>query len=118
MVFPAVKLHQLYSLNLYDGMDIIFENLEMVNINNLEEVIKTENYDIIKVVNRIFTINTRDRTITISGHKINNKTYIINMAGKGDLMLLHYSCKNEDIITGIKYLYYMYKSHIKASLKG
>ena len=79
MVFPAVKLHQLYSLNLYDGMDIIFENLEMVNINNLEEVIKTENYDMIKVVNRIFTINTSNKSVTIYGHKINNKTYIINI---------------------------------------
>jgi len=118
MVFPAVKLHQLYSLNFYDGMDIIFENLEMVNINNLEEVIKTDNYDIIKVVNRIFTINTSNKSVTIYGHKINNKTYIINMAGKGDLMLLHYSCKNEDIITGIKYLYNMYKSHIQGNLKG
>ena len=117
MVFPAVKLQQLYSLNFYDGMDIIFENLEMVNINNLEEVIKTDNYDIIKVVNRIFTINTSNKSVTIYGHKINSKTYIINMAGKGDLMLLHYSCKNEDIITGIKYLYNMYKSHIQGNLK-
>lgn len=99
-------------------MDIIFENLEMVDMNNLEEVIKTENYDIIKVVNRIFTINTSNKSVTIYGHKINNKTYIINMAGKGDLMLLHYSCKNEDIITGIKYLYNMYKSHIQGNLKG
>ena len=115
MVFPAVKLHQLYSLNFYDGMDIIFENLEMVNINNLEEVIKTDNYDIIKVVNRIFTINTSNKSVTIYGHKINSKTYIINVAGKGDLMLLHYSCKNEDIITGIKYLYYMYKSRIQGT---
>ena len=116
MAFPAVKLHQLYSLNLYDGMDIIFENLGMVNINNLEEVIKTENYNTIKVVDRIFTINTSDKTITIYGHKINSKTYIINMAGRGDLMLLHYSCKNEDIKTGIKHLYHMYMSLVKGNL--
>lgn len=117
MAFPAVKVHHLYSLNLYDGMDIIFENLGMVDMNNLEEAIKTENYDMIKVVNRIFTINTSDKSITIYGHKINSKTYIINMAGKGDLMLLHYSCKNEDIITGIKHLYYICKSGVQVSLK-
>ena len=39
------------------------------------------------------------------------------MAGKGDLMLLHYNCKNEDIITGIKHLYYICKSRVQVSLK-
>ena len=36
MVFPTVKLHHLYSLNLYEDLDIIFEDLSMINMDNIK----------------------------------------------------------------------------------
>ena len=96
MVLPAVKLHQLYSLNFYDGLDVIFEDLEMVNMNNLAEVIKTKKYDRIEIVDKLFRINTIDRTIIIIGNKINDTTYIINKAGKGDILILSYNCEKQN----------------------
>ena len=110
MVFPAVKLHQLYSLNLYDGLDVIFEDLEMVDMNNLAEVINTKNYDKIDIVPGLFMINTVNKSMMIVGHKINDKTYMINNARGGDIMLLNYKCDNQNIITGIEYLYHMNKT--------
>jgi hypothetical protein len=110
MYYPAINLHQLYSLNVCEGIDVIFEGLEMVNVNNLAEVIKMKKYDKIDIVPQIFSINTNEKRMTIVGHKINNKTYMINKAGKGDIYFLNYNCEKEIVITGIEYLYHMYKN--------
>jgi hypothetical protein len=70
MVFPAVKLHQLYSLNLYDELDIIFEDLEMINMDRLKEVAKTKQLGYIQIVDTSLTINTHTKSMTIVGNKI------------------------------------------------
>jgi hypothetical protein len=110
MVYPAIKLHQLYSLNLYDGLDIIFEDLSMLNIKTLEDVMKTKQIGNINFVDRILSINTREKTIQIVGNKINESTYIINKQGRGDIILLNYKCSDEKVFTAIEYLYHMYKN--------
>lgn len=110
MIFPAVKLHQLYSLNLYENFDVIFESLEMVDMNNLSEAIKSNDFDNVVVVPKLLSINTKDKTITIVGHKINNKTYMLNKAGNGDIYFLNYNCEKQNIVTGIEYLYHMHKN--------
>lgn len=111
MYYPAIKLHQLYSLNVCEEIDVIFESLDMVNMNNLDKAIKTKDYDIINVVSPMrLSINTINKTITIVGHKINDRTYIINKNGEGDIVVIKYSCDNQNIITGIEYLYHMYKN--------
>lgn len=110
MVFPAIKLHQLYSVNLYDGLDIIFENLDMLNINVLQEVLKTKTLGIVQVVENTFTINTTTKTITVVGNKLNDSTYIINKLAKGDITIMPYKCSDEVIFTALEYLYHMYKN--------
>jgi hypothetical protein len=110
MVFPAVKLHHLYSLNLYDELDVIFEDLEMVDMNNLAEVINTKNYDKIDIVPGLFMINTVNKSMMIIGHKINNRTYMINKDRGGDITLLTYKCDTQNIVTGVEYLYHMTKT--------
>jgi hypothetical protein len=110
MYYPHVKLHQLYSLKVCDDIDVIFEELEMIDIDKLDEAIKTKNYDRIDIVPNIFSINTVESTMTIVGHKINDSIYIVNKAGKGDIMIINYNCKKQNIITGIEYLYHMYKN--------
>ena len=89
MVLPAVRLHQLYSLNLYDGLDVIFEDLDMVDIDNLRDtVVNKKNFDRIEIARKLFIINTVDKSIMIVGHKINDKTYLINKDGNGNIILL------------------------------
>jgi hypothetical protein len=105
MVFPNVKLHHLYSLNLYEGLDIIFEDLNMINMPNLKEAFKKSG--IIHVVDKQLTIDTVNCVITLNGYKINKNTYIINKDGSGDVMFIKYKCSNDDIVTGIEYLYHM-----------
>jgi hypothetical protein len=113
MYYPAIKLHQLYSLNVCEDVDVIFEELEMVDINNLSEVINTKKYDKIDIVPTIFSINTVEKTMTITGHKINDRTYIINKTGKGDIMFVNYNCEKETVVKGIDYLYHMTNNLIK-----
>jgi len=110
MVYPAVKLHQLYSLNLYEGLDVIFEDLDMLNIVALEEVIKTKSLGLIQIVKNSLTINTITKTITIVGNTINSSTYIINKAAKGDVTIMPYTCSDEIILAAVEYLYHMYNS--------
>jgi tryptophan synthase alpha subunit len=110
MVYPAIKLHQLYSLNLYEGLDIIFEDLSMLNTEELERVIKTKELGHISIVNFILSVNTNDKTIKLIGNKINDSTYIINRNGGGDIILLSYKCEDNNILTAIEYLYHMYKN--------
>ena len=104
-MYPAVNLNQLYSLHLYDGLEIIFEDLKMLNC----EVLKETNKQIIIIVPTV-VINMNKKVITITGHKINDSTYMVNRDGRGDVVTFVYQCSNEDIITGIGYLYQMYKN--------
>ena len=110
MVFPAVKLHQLYSINFYDGLDIIFEDLEMVNMDRLKEVATTKQLGYIQIVDRSLTVNTEANSMTITGHKINESTFIVKRDGTGDIFIMDYKCSNDNILRGIEYLYHMYKS--------
>ena len=108
-MYPAVKLNQLYSLNLYDGLNIIFENLKMLDFKVLKDIKEKKKLDIIEIVPTV-VINMKKQHITIFGYKINNSTYIVNCDGRGDIFTLRYQCSNEDIITAIEYLYQMYKN--------
>jgi hypothetical protein len=104
MVWPAVRLHQFYSVNFYDGLDIIFEDLSMINLEALKEVIATKTMGNITISN-VLKINTEDKSMLIVGHKINKTTYIVKKYTSGDLMWTKYKCSNEDILTAIEYLY-------------
>lgn len=108
-MYPAVNLNQLYSLHLYDGLEIIFEDLKILDYEVLKEVTETKKLDIIQIVSNV-VINMNKKLITITGHKINDSTYMVNRDGRGDVVTLAYQCSNEDIITGIGYLYQMYKN--------
>ena len=110
MVFPAVKLHQLYSVNFYDELDIIFEDLDMINMDRLKEVAMTKQMGHIQIVDRSLTINTNTHSMTITGHKINESTFIVKRDGTGDIFIMDYKCSNDNILRGIEYLYHMYKS--------
>jgi hypothetical protein len=110
MVFPAVKLHQLYSVNFYDELDIIFEDLDMVNMDRLKDIVRTKKLGHIQIVDRSLTINTNTNSMTITGHKINDSTFIVKRDGTGDIFILTYKCPESNILTGLEYLYHMYNS--------
>jgi len=110
MVYPVIRLNQLYSLNLFQGLDIIFEDLSLIDIKALETAIKTKNYDVVTIVPRALTINTKKKSISVFGQRISNKTYIINHERLGDINLISYDCPEKNIIQGLEYLYHMIKN--------
>jgi hypothetical protein len=110
MAFPSIKLHQLYSVNFYDGLDIIFEDLSMLDLGSLKEVVTTKKLGEVSLVKNLVSINTDAKIIRVVGNKINNSTYIVNREGNGDIMLILYKCSDKDILTAIEYLYHMYKN--------
>lgn len=105
MSYPAVKLHHLYSLNLYEGLDIIFEDLEMLDYNVLKKTVETKILGDIHLVPNTLIIN--EQNITVVGHKINDSTYFISHTG-GDVRTFSYTGK--DMLTAIQYLYQMYNN--------
>ena len=107
MAFPAVRLHQLYSINFYDGLDIIFKDLSMIDMVALETAIKTRNCDKIIVVPQSLSIDTKEKTIVIYGNKVNSKTYMVNKNRLGDIHIISYDCSNSSIHTGLEFLYHM-----------
>jgi hypothetical protein len=108
MVFPAIRLHQLYSFNLCENIDIIFEDLSQINIEELKQCIISKKYENISVVKDIFNIDTNSKTITLIGNKINDKTYIVKINKDGELIKINYTCSNDYVKTCIEYLYHMY----------
>lgn len=110
MSYPAIKLHQLYSLNLYDGLDIIFEDLSMLDVESLKGFTTAKKIDNIDLVKNIVSINTNDKIIKIIGNKINDSTYMVNKNGEGDIIILRYKCEETNILIAIEYLYHMYKN--------
>jgi hypothetical protein len=110
---PRINLHQLHSLYLYEKLDIIFESLDMINIDdirNIKDIIKNNNLDNLIVVKDIFKINFKDRHILLIGNKINSNQYIINKDGRGDIFSIKYTCSDDIILKGIEYLYNIYKN--------
>ena len=105
MSYPAVKLHHLYSLNLYEGLDIIFEDLEMLDYNVLKKTVETKILGDIHLIPNILIIN--EQNITVVGHKINDSTYVVSHTG-GDVRTFSYTGK--DMLTAIQYLYQMYNN--------
>jgi hypothetical protein len=102
MVFPAVNLHTFHSLNLYDGLDIIFD-LTLLDVDTLKW---TEDFCVITLIPNMFTINAS--CISIQGYKLSDSTFMVN--SNGDLITIPYSCSTNTIKTGIEYLQQMYKN--------
>ena len=107
MAFPAVRLHHLYSINFYDGLDIIFENLSMIDMVALGAAIKSRNFDRVDIVPHTLSIDTKDKTIIVHGNRVNSKTYMVNKSRLGDIHMISYDCSNNCIHTGLEYLYHM-----------
>jgi hypothetical protein len=109
---PAIKVVQFYALTFYDSLTIAFESLEAISLDDLGTVVKTKSYDNVDLIPNIVTINTIEQTITLVGSKINDTTYIIQKNGLGDKFVLSYDFSRDTVITGIEYLYHMYKNLI------
>lgn len=103
MVFPAVNLHTFHSLNLYDGLDIIFD-LKLLDYDTLQK----KDVCVIHLIPDIFTIHTNEKLITIKGYILNDSTFMVN--NNGDIINIPYSCSNDTIKTGIEYVYQMFKN--------
>jgi hypothetical protein len=110
MVWPAVKLHPLYSINFYEGLDILFEDLKLLNIDALRRAVTTKTLGHVSIVQDWLSVNTDTKVISIQGCKLNDSMWIVNKEGNGIVASIHYSCSDKDILTGIEYLYHMYNN--------
>ncbi len=110
MGFPAVKLHEFYSINFYDGLDIIIEDFKMIDVAAITTALKEKKYDEIVIVPGALTINTKTNTISLLGHDINDRTYIVNKNHSGHLAIINYNCPIQQIVTGLEYVYHMYNN--------
>jgi hypothetical protein len=109
MIYPSVKLHQLYSINISSDIDIVFEELTQINLEDLKNIVINKLYDVIQIIPEQLVINAKNNEITLKGYKLNNNTYILGIDKSGTEYKLKYS-SNDDMITGIEYLYHMYKN--------
>lgn len=99
-MYPYIKIHNLYSLHLYDGLEIILD-VNMLDYKALE------NKDCfpIHLIPDLLIIKEH---ISIIGYKLNESTYIVN--SNGSLVNISYTCSNNDIVKGVGYLYDIYKN--------
>jgi hypothetical protein len=107
MVIPVVKLHMYYSLKLDDNLDVIFEDIEMLDLDSLNNALKTKNVDFVSIIKNRFTIDSKHH-ITINGYRINDTTFFIPKALIDELSFVTYEIAEKNILTGIEYLYHMY----------
>ena len=106
----AVKLHQLYSIHFSNTLDVIFEDISMVNISNLKDSItnlKSNTLTSFYIVDNKFLVNMLDNTITLTGYKINNTTWILPKDGRGDGFIITHTLSKESMLTAIEYLYHI-----------
>jgi hypothetical protein len=110
--FPAIKLNQLYSIQFYEALNIIFETLDMVDMDSLETAIK-ERPSTIVIVPYQFQIDLSLQQLVLCGHKLNETTYMCtNASGEKytNMLFIPYTCSNNVIWQGIEYLYHLIKS--------
>lgn len=110
MLYPAIQLHQLYSINLSDDIHIILEDLHMVNHNELKNIIQSKQFELISVVKDSLYINTATQTISIVGYKINSSTYLLTKEGTGTTIHLPYTCTKETIQLAVECLYHLHQN--------
>ena len=110
MVHPSIKIHQLYSVNFCADIDIIFEDLNLIDISSIKKNITNGSFNLINIIPNRFFVNTDSQLISLVGYKINEKTYFVSRDGNGSKYDLTYNCSNKDIITCVNYLYHMYNN--------
>lgn len=88
----------------------MFEDLSLLDIDMLHHVATSKQLGHVQLVDKWLSINTAEKTISIQGCKLNDSLYLINKEGNGVATTIHYTCSDHDILTGIEYLYHMYKN--------
>jgi hypothetical protein len=106
-IYPKIQQHIFYSLNLSPELNIIFENLDMININNLKKIIETKSYDVIELIPQKCIFDNINNKLTIFGNKINDKTYMINKNINYSIIEIQYEDLKKNIIAGLEYLYHI-----------
>ena len=109
MIYPCVTSPSIYSLNFTNSIHVMFESIDMIDIQNLETTLKTK-HNILKIVPQIFDVNMNTKMVHIYGYKINDTTYIITKNASGTEFIVPYTCPDSQIVTGVEYLCHMIKN--------
>jgi len=106
MTAPSVKLHHLYSVQFSDSCNVIIYDLQSVNVSALQAFLESPTESVV-IMPGVLRINLTTKQIIITGHHIDNHTYLISKCGNTDHICIPYNCDNSVIITAIEYLYHM-----------
>ena len=101
MSYPAVNSRMYHSLQLYDGLEIVFD---------LHSIVIKELDTIMDLIPNMLLINTTEKYIKLTGYKINDSIFMVNK--HGDTINVSYICSNDTIMKGVEYLYQIYKNII------
>ncbi len=110
MVFPKIQYQRFYSFSPDEHLTIMFEDLAMISLKRLEKIVKAKSYKCTILIPDLLSIDTVNKLFYVHGSRINDTTYIVQQNSGGQSFTIPYTCSNEDVITGIEYLYHMYKS--------
>ena len=107
MSFPCIKLYQLYSFCLEESVKVIFEDIDMVNIEDIHDAIESKRDGLIRITDTGFSLDTRTNTIQLTGYRLNKTTWIVTKDKQGDGYCIQISATKKDIQTALEYLYHM-----------
>lgn len=105
MVLPAFRLHQMYSVAFSKEIEIIFTDLDAINMNELKEFLDSKQIGRVNIVPHALSLNSTDRSIAIVGHKIRKNTWIIGEDRLGELTIIKYDLSDEQIRIALGYVY-------------
>jgi hypothetical protein len=106
MQFPCIKLYQLYSFCVEDSVRVIFEELDMVNIEEIHDAIQSKRNGVVSIADSL-RLDTSTKTIQLTGYQLNKNTWIVTKDKKGDGYSIQCTADKKDIQTALEYLYHM-----------
>ena len=109
-IYPSVRLHSFYSIDLADDIQILFEHMSIIDASYLEDAIRNKKYDNVCIVKDKMYINTVNQIISVVGTKFTDGKYMISNGYYGITHHIHYTCPDQRVIDGIQLLYHMHNN--------
>ena len=97
----------MYSIAFSKNIEIIFSNLDLINMDELKEFLDSKQSGKVNVVSRALSLDLKDGSIAIVGHKIRENTWIISEDRVGELMIIKHDISDEQIRIALGYTYHM-----------